>query len=1421
MQSDSGKFFTNFGMDTESSPPNVAPNDTRENYNVRGSGTSKGEAGYVTNIESTEPVTEVAPIPDGITHGIGGNAFDDIKKAVSFRYNSFGYNQILLYDYATNTNKAIYTDLTDSDGVALLPLDPQFYVNYILLVNDEYLIWTDGQSSVGFTNLDKLTNGEYGTLTAEDFSLIKPQPLPPITGVYDSDAGKASNFIKGKLFQFNALWFGKDYTSSAWSTWSKRIIPAEEATPSVGTDVSANNCIILSVPIGSDRVQTLYVGARYGTFDYNVIKTVDRSYIIALPNTAVNIDADIYEAYDPATGLYSFVFYNDSIAIPVAPTETDLAYDRVPQTAGAAELINGNIIALGDCTEGYDRPSTPVTIKAVGYDPNLTVPSTVNPNPLRIAGTFPGAVGSGAGDHKRIMSVTLAGSPAENDNITVVTYDIRDANATQQFGYSVPSGSVGDLERVSSDFGQQIPSSNSHNNGDGTFTVTFIGPPYYELQSATVTLFNPGPSVSKAIHAVLDNSSYQLALSYRDKYGRYFPLWTDNTFITKTPSFAQLNGQAVGISWTINNPAAPTNAVDYQWLITPNNTTAKVLDVMGNIIDYKGSWNAATNSPTLAVNIGTVGDTYQIEQPNDPNSATPVNLGNGEKSYKTGDYVVYNGSSWDIVAKEFGDLTSSSTVMAIKINPLSLFNQRYSNSGIDTVLNYDFSQNDRCTIHASYTASTPTYYNNPCIDVGVVGYDAASYLVKVTKSSSLDPADIAGKNIYIRLYSPKQQTPTDTSGSTETVWYEIGERFTITNGLHDTLTGTITDGDVYFKTRSYQGAVDPSVSYALLATDFNFSDFYESAYTSYGRPRSFNDELEATERKAIIRYSQNFILGSRNNGLTRFYAEAIYGEADGQTSSSWGAIGVLWQRGDILVIIQENNTGYAPINLSILEDAAQQKQYAISEKLINNIRYNQTGNIGIGRAVESFCFYDSVGWFIDPNRCAPIQIALDGLTDISYKMNKFFKETIQSAYANGKKMVMYYDRYYKEVVFATQTDGGQLYQISFNALNWKYLDNLVVPPDTINVNDGSHCTVSYDDTTGLATYTPTTNYVGSDSAAITFVVDFIGHAKNVCLQWTAGSSTINTFTFASLTNQPLSTLVYSNTVLISGNTIPVVISITGGQYSINGGAWTSSAGTVNSGDTVQVRQTTSGSYNTTTTATLTVGAYSTGFSAKTLVTTPATINWHVTKSTSPFVDANLVIKDTTTNVVVLNQTTTGTGSLTIPTSHNGTITAKVNTNPTGATNPMIRLAVFINGTLSYNAAEYSDTSSAPESTFTAHSGDVLDVYVVGEDAQTDDSGAVGVVNTFTNNGSGSAPSQMVFVPTVLSNLGGEIYILHSMVADLKLTNGTYDVTAHITGTGTQTVTVNDGVGGPYTASVAPGGSHTFTGMQTPITITLS
>jgi uncharacterized protein YaiE (UPF0345 family) len=69
-------------------------------------------------------------------------------------------------------------------------------------------------------------------------------------------------------------------------------------------------------------------------------------------------------------------------------------------------------------------------------------------------------------------------------------------------------------------------------------------------------------------------------------------------------------------------------------------------------MEYKGTWNAATNTPTLADGTGNQGDVYLC------NVAGTVNFGSGPISFVVGDQVIYSGTIWQKASGATGTVTS-------------------------------------------------------------------------------------------------------------------------------------------------------------------------------------------------------------------------------------------------------------------------------------------------------------------------------------------------------------------------------------------------------------------------------------------------------------------------------------------------------------------------------------------------------------------------------------------------------------------------------------------------------------------------------------------------------------------------------------------------------------------------------------------
>jgi virginiamycin B lyase len=94
-------------------------------------------------------------------------------------------------------------------------------------------------------------------------------------------------------------------------------------------------------------------------------------------------------------------------------------------------------------------------------------------------------------------------------------------------------------------------------------------------------------------------------------------------------------------------------------------------------------------------------------------------------------------------------------------------------------------------------------------------------------------------------------------------------------------------------------------------------------------------------------------------------------------------------------------------------------------------------------------------------------------------------------------------------------------------------------------------------------------------------------------------TTPDPFWFNEIFGSEPNTVITSNAVAITGITRPASISITGGEYRIDAGSYTTISGTVSNGETVTVRQISSNSFSNKTFAILTIGGMSTQFGVTT------------------------------------------------------------------------------------------------------------------------------------------------------------------------------------------------------------------------------
>ena len=193
---------------------------------------------------------------------------------------------------------------------------------------------------------------------------------------------------------------------------------------------------------------------------------------------------------------------------------------------------------------------------------------------------------------------------------------------------------------------------------------------------------------------------------------------------------------------------------------------------------------------------------------------------------------------------------------------------------------------------------------------------------------------------------------------------------------------------------------------------------------------------------------------------------------------------------------------------------------------------------------------------------------------------------------------------YGNNAFLIVGDSGYVYRSSDGA-NWsKTQAGAPIPGGGISYNDRYR--VAYGD--GLFVSAGAMGDIQSSPDGITWTrrksltrdnLYYISYANHTFLVSSEGGEVLQSgrfdtptpppFSFTEQTNVGVNTVITSNPIVVSDLSATAPISVIDGAYSINGGTYTNADGTVNNGDSVTVRQTSSANYATATNTTLIIG----------------------------------------------------------------------------------------------------------------------------------------------------------------------------------------------------------------------------------------
>ena len=190
-----------------------------------------------------------------------------------------------------------------------------------------------------------------------------------------------------------------------------------------------------------------------------------------------------------------------------------------------------------------------------------------------------------------------------------------------------------------------------------------------------------------------------------------------------------------------------------------------------SIMQYQGVWNATTNTPTLVDGAGSAGDVYRVTV------GGLRNLGAGDITYDVGDYVIYNGTTW-----EKSDTTDAVASVAGRTGAVTLTKTDVGLANVDNTsdVNKPISTAAQAAINAKLDKSTSTSR--------VYGTDGAggqtTYPISSTVTASTAVQRTAGGEVRVA-------TPTTTDAATTKAYADAADGTKVTkSGLNTKVYGT-------------------------------------------------------------------------------------------------------------------------------------------------------------------------------------------------------------------------------------------------------------------------------------------------------------------------------------------------------------------------------------------------------------------------------------------------------------------------------------------------------------------------------------------------------------------------------------------------------------------------------------------------------
>lgn len=1058
-------------------------------------------------------------LPEGDNYCLGSYAYTEGNKFFFFNWNANDFHGIYYYDYLLNKVFPVMVNLTDTGGIDILQFGRRTLILMIDVIKNnkgqDLLYWCDGEVKQKKINVQKAmdkSDAGYGMIiTATDINAYKLAANAPVTE-YFTDTTRNTNFLYGHLYKASLRHWFDDGELNNWSEFSTVALPVNNGFTGNPAVTNINNTLQITIETGPSIVRKLEIALKDGSNDFVSIVVLDKDKL-AIPDNST----------------YVYNFYNDNTSYSgLDQAKVYRAYSYMQRKA-ALQAFCSNAMVYGKGLEGF--PAVEVDINSqVIYSDLFVESSVVNAlnSPQFIAVLLDHDFtreGKGrrrnsliritvGADVKAGNKFDLYANNGESDRNIFFTYTANNSDTAISVANAFKQQLVatGRILNSSEDLPDTDIWDNTIVSGDVTFefiwrgrfaenATTFSG----QVSPVSVqTLKDNGQSVltQKSGDSVNYGVLYWDEDTYRSNVYTSPGGFVSNSFVTETNGFKKIEHRLSILNpppvWATHWELVRTTGLTYgtlpndyiQILIqkaieSQSTTDTDYVDlVIGSLYTYQKMYpntivrydfqkndrvrlikkeTGGTFYPfteTVVLDFKEVGVTETIDENITTNNTNTVTIGGTTSSDNIGRYIVIDGVEREII-------------------------------GVPTGTTYTLS---------GLFGTSQTYTSFQIVD--------KRGIIRVRKPLNVTIED----NSLIEVYKPTQNVETAQKN-----FYLFGQKYAIINPGTDSRAHSgnvqnqdplnpattpaivsITQGTSYVRNRQLptNNAIPGTQVIVDLIEDNSYSDSYESALNNNGKIAPEDDGSGEIRFGSRLRYSNNYIEGTRINGLNDF--DNLDRE---DYNDPWGDFMLLKFRDRLLYAFKQFKMGYIPVLNSIVTTSDGTSSLAATTKFLNQYQtFAWEG--GIGNNPESYASDQTWQYVLSPNSGTDCRIGGDGVLPTSHQfgLSQTVRDYIDESQKYGAFIFGGFDRQNSERILAFEPYNLYIYKGDITEATWELYDD-ALPLDTTYeittqpVNGDASVPVA-----GVTTYTPDTDYLGNDPFYFRWLTDEGWTApKKVCV----------------------------------------------------------------------------------------------------------------------------------------------------------------------------------------------------------------------------------------------------------------------------------------------------------------------------------